>query len=83
MKSGPTWPDPNADQTWINNNWNGAGPDGSGEIWHYKIDANANCTASDGTCVWDNYEIVQSQGVIDGEHIQDVQVPAGGYGNDQ
>lgn len=72
MKSSESWPDSTDSSTWLNNNWNGQKPGGSGENWHYKIDANTGCIATDGSCIWNDYELIQSHGTSGGVHIWDV-----------
>lgn len=71
---------------WTNNEWNGMVPDGSGETWVYKIVWVGPCGA-DGTglenggyCIWGQFEVVLSQGTVDGEHIWDVLANPAGYG---
>jgi hypothetical protein len=53
---------------WENNEWNGAVPGGSGEVWHYKIVWVGPCGA-DGTlldnggyCIWGQFETIMDQG---------------------
>ena len=54
---------------WTDNEWNGAGAGGSGEVWHYKIIwVGADGSASPywkrgGYLVWGNYEVLMDQGV--------------------
>ncbi|MDZ4226072.1 MAG: hypothetical protein U1C66_01115, partial [Patescibacteria group bacterium] len=54
---------------WINNEWNGAGKNGSKEVWHYKIiwvgsagEASPHWQEG-GYSVWGNYEVLMDQGV--------------------
>lgn len=60
---------------WTDNEWNGAVPGGSGDVWHYKIiwvgsDADASpYWAPGGYSVWGNYEVIMDQGVLDGSHV--------------
>ena len=63
---------------WENNNWNGMMPGGSDEVYHYKIEHDESCGDN---CVWDEFEIIQAQGVVDGEHTMDVLVTPNGYGD--
>ena len=54
---------------WVDNEWNGAAPGGSSEVWHYKIIwVGSSGTASQywqpgGYSVWGNYEVLMDQGV--------------------
>jgi hypothetical protein len=85
MKYTDDWPN---EGSWINNNWNGMGPEGSGETWHYKIDQSNQCagggTPDDGGyCIWGGYEMTQSHGTAGGEHIWDVNATGNGYGRDR
>jgi len=71
---GGTW-----DETaWENNSWNGMVPGGSDEVYQYKIEYDTTC---DPNCVWGTFEIIQAQGVVDGEHTVDVLVTPNGYGD--
>ncbi|MHB1863518.1 MAG: hypothetical protein ACYCVL_11160 [Gemmatimonadaceae bacterium] len=53
---------------WLDNEWNGQFPGGSGQVWHYKIVWSAACTAGipltdGGYCVWGAYEVLMDQGI--------------------
>lgn len=85
MKWNEEWPA--AADAHENNNWNGMRPDGSGDTWHYKIDASQVCadgsTPTDGGyCIWGSYEVVQSHGTSGGEHIWEANAQPNGYGVD-
>ncbi|MCK4588414.1 hypothetical protein KAT60_01195 [Candidatus Woesebacteria bacterium] len=72
---------------WLNNNWNGKKPGGSGENWHYKIDYSQVCAeggtpSGDGYCIWGQFETTQSHGTIDNEHIWEANDAPSGYGVD-
>ena len=72
---------------WTSNEWNGAVPGGSGEVWHYKIIwVGSAGTASSywrpgGYSVWGNYEVVMDQGMSDGAHSWLAHATPNGYGN--
>lgn len=72
---------------WENNQWNGQVPDGSGEIWHYKIvwvgpELEASpCWRDGGYPIWGQFEVILSQGTADGEHIWDTHAVPTGYGS--
>lgn len=69
---------------WTNNEWNGKVPDGSGEVWHYKIVWVGPCSTTDfsdgGYCVWGSYEVILSQGTVDNVHAWDTLANPAGYG---
>ncbi len=54
---------------WTDNEWNGAVPGGSGQVWHYKIIWVGSAGESSpywqpgGYLVWNNYEVLMDQGV--------------------
>ena len=54
---------------WENNEWNGAAPGGSGEVWHYKIKWIGECGADytplpdGGYCIWGQFEVLQDHGM--------------------
>jgi hypothetical protein len=56
---------------WTDNEWNGAVPSGSGEVWHYKIiwvgsaGVSSSYWAPGGYLVWGNYEVIMDQGTTD------------------
>ncbi len=60
-------------EAWVDNEWNGKVPGGSGETWHYKIQWVGTCT--DGTvfpdggyCIWGQFEVIMDQGVSDTDY---------------
>lgn len=74
-------------KAWENNQWNGIVPDGSGEVWHYKIVWVGPCGA-DGTplnnggyCLWGQFAVIMSQGTSDGAHLWDTKAKPAGYGS--
>lgn len=78
------WENPPYD-AWITNEWNGMVPGGSGEIWHNKIVWIGDCQATvfddGGRCIWNQFEELMSQGVVDGAHEWDIHVTPNGFGN--
>lgn len=80
------WTDPNGYKAWLSNEYNGAFPGGSGEVWHYKIiwvgDCGADGTAlpNGGYCIWGQFEVIMDQGVnVDGHQFFAHGLPTG-YG---
>jgi hypothetical protein len=80
-----SWSNPPYD-AWENNEWNGAIPGGSGEVWHYKIKWVEPCgaygepTPDGGYCIWGQFEVLMDQGTADGEHIWYTKAIPNGYG---
>lgn len=80
------WSKPPYD-AWENNEWNGAFPGGSGEVWHYKIKWIGPCGAEydplpdGGYCFWGQFEVLMDQGVADGVHSWFTHAIPTGYGN--
>ncbi len=79
------WLNPPYD-AWEDNEWNGAYPDGSGEVWHYKIKWVGAC-GDDGTvlsdggyCIWGQFEVLMDQGTSGGEHFWNTHAIPNGYG---
>ena len=72
---------------WLNNEWNGKFPGGSGESWVYKIKWVGPCGAEytplpdGGYCIWGQFAVILSQGSVAGEHFWDVLAKPAGYGN--
>lgn len=68
---------------WLNNQWNGKAPGGSGETWHNEVDysqvcADGNEPTDGGKCIWGIFEETMSHGTIDNEHVWvDHATPAG------
>ncbi|MHB1330359.1 MAG: hypothetical protein ACYCY6_00045 [Minisyncoccota bacterium] len=75
------------DGAWINNEWNGQVEGGSGETWHYKIQWIGACGATGtplldgGYCIWNEYEVLMSQGTGDNQHFWDAHANPNGFGN--
>lgn len=74
---------------WEDNQWNGMFPGGSNEVWHYRIVwvgpelEESPCWREGGYPVWGEFEVIFSQGVINGEHIWDARAfPSGNGIND-
>ncbi len=71
---------------WTDNEWNGAVPGGSGQVWHYKIIWVGSAGSSSpywlpgGYSVWGNYEVVMDQGMSDGVHTWGALATPNGYG---
>ena len=81
MKWNAEWDRGNADGwtdtfygAWETNEWNGAVPGGSGEVWHYKIIwvgsslADSPYWREGGYAIWGQFEVIMDQGTADGEH---------------
>jgi len=73
-------------EAWCSNEWNGMVPEGSGEVWHYMIVwVGLELEASPfwregGYPIWGQFEVILSQGSIDGEHIWETRATPCGYG---
>ena len=70
---------------WENNEWNGAVPGGSGEVWHYKIQWVGTCDEGaefkdGGYCIWGQFEVISDHGTIDGVHEFLAKANPNGYG---
>ena len=71
---------------WIDNEWNGMVPNGSGESWHYKIvwvgpaGENSPCWKEGGYSVWGEFEVIFSHGTDPDGHIWDAHAKPSGYG---
>jgi len=71
---------------WEDNQWNGKFPDASGEIWHYRIVwvgpelKESSCWREGGSPIWDQFEVIFSQGTVGNEHFWDVHASPAGYG---
>lgn len=54
---------------WEDNEWNGAFPDGSGAVWHYKIKWVGDCVTDPslvpigGYCIWGQFATIMDQGI--------------------
>jgi len=79
------WSDPPY-TAWTNNEWNGAFPGGSGEVWKYKIKWIGNCNTNpslvdDGAyCVWGQFEVMMDHGTMDSVHYWFAHSSPAGYG---
>ncbi|MBI4528712.1 MAG: hypothetical protein HY695_33360 [Deltaproteobacteria bacterium] len=62
------WSKPPYD-AWTDNEWNGAVPDGSGSVWHYKFVWFGSCgkdytpLPNGGYCIWGEFETIMDHGV--------------------
>lgn len=71
---------------WVNNEWNGKVPGGSGETWHYKIVwvgsalENSPCWREDGYPIWGQFEVIFSHGTVANEHFWETHALPSGYG---
>lgn len=72
---------------WEDNEWNGAVPEGSGEVWHYKIIwVGSELDTSpywrpDGYAIWGQFEVIMDQGTTDGVHDWVTHATPTGYGS--
>lgn len=95
MKWNATWDNCNDDGNnsvdaclgaWTSNEYNGAIPNGSGEVWHYKIiwvgslGTLSPYWINGGYVVWGNYEVIMDHGTTDGEHVWYAHGIPTGYG---
>jgi len=73
-------------EAWCSNEWNGMVPGGSQEVWHFMIVwvgpelENSPYWREGGYPIWGQFEVILSQGVIDGEHSWDAHAIPSGYG---
>lgn len=85
------WDDPDGYYgAWTDNLWNGMGPNGSGETWHYRYRWIGDCgadrtpTPNGGYCIWGQFEVISSHGTYGDSghmiHLWDVSATPGGYG---
>jgi len=80
------WSNPPYD-AWENNEWNGAVPGGSGEVWHYKIVWVGNCNANPslvpegGYCTWGQFATIMDQGKDPSGHFWFAHGNPTGYGS--
>ena len=72
---------------WENNEWNGAVPGGSGEVWHYKIIwvgpalEESDYWREDGYPIWGQFEVIMDHGTIPDEgHVWLTHAIPTGYG---
>jgi len=92
MKWSKAWDDarfhgaPWTPDAWTSNEWNGAFPGGSGEVWHYKIVWVGTGLESSpywrdgGYPIWGQFEVIMDHGTIDGEHFWYAHAKPNGYG---
>jgi len=92
MKWSKAWDDarfhgaPWTPDAWETNEWNGMVSGGSKEIWHYKIiwvgpeGMNSPYWREGGSLIWDQFEVIMSQGVVGKAHIWETQVKPNGFG---
>ncbi len=78
------WDTPPYD-AWENNEWNGNTPNGSGDVWHYKIVWVGPCTGGDNLpegsyCIWNQFAVIMDQGTMDGVHVWYAHGLPTGYG---
>lgn len=72
---------------WIDNNWNGKVPGGSGEVWQYRIKWVGSCGAAgtdlgDGSyCLWGQFAVIMSHGTVANQHFWDAHAVPAGFGN--
>lgn len=71
-------------EAWVDNEWNGRVPGGSGEVWHYKIvwvgpELEASpCWREGGYPIWGQFEVIFSHGTMGNAHFWDAHArPAG------
>ena len=69
---------------WCTNEWSGMSPDGSQEVWHYKIIwvgpelGDSEYWRDGGYPIWGQFEVIMSQGLVGGEHIwETLAIPCG------
>ena len=73
-------------EAWENNEWNGKGEGGSGEVWHYKIVwvgaelEDSPCWREGGYSVWGEFEVILDQGTSEGVHEWLIHAIPSGYG---
>lgn len=81
------WSDLNGYDAWLDNNWNGQVPGGSGEVWQYRIKWISACgadgtpTGDGGYCIWSQFEIILSHGTVLNQHFWDAHAVPAGFGN--
>lgn len=79
------WTKPPYD-AWLDNEWNGVRPDGSGYTEHFKTKWSAACAAglppAAGTCIWHQFLVLMDHGTVpDGGHEWWAKAIPGGFGN--
>ncbi len=75
---------------WLINEWNGAVPGGSGEVWHYKIKwVGTPCDETNpyweegGYCIWGQFEVIMDHGtdITEGVHYWIAHAIPTGFGS--
>jgi hypothetical protein len=72
---------------WIDNEWNGMTPNGSGETWHYKIvyvgpaGEASPCWRDGGYTIWGDFEVIFSHGTVANQHFWDAHAIPAGFGS--
>jgi hypothetical protein len=73
-------------EAWEDNEWNGAVPGGSGEVWHYKIiwvgpeGEKSHYWREGGYLIWGQFEVIMDQGKTPEGHFWNVHANPTGYG---
>lgn len=73
-------------EAFLDNEWNGQVPGGSGEVWHYRIIwvgselEESPCWRAGGYEVWGEFEVIMSHGTVANEHLWDVLAVPAGFG---
>ena len=75
---------------WLSNEWNGAMPGGSGEVWHYKTVWVGNCAVyptlvpAGGYCIWGQFATLMDHGTDpehSSRHLWFAHATSSGYGS--
>jgi len=71
---------------WVDNQWNGAFPGGSGEVWHSRIVwvgpelEDSDCWRDGGVPIWGSFETLMDHGTFEGMHEWLTHSAPSGYG---
>ncbi len=71
---------------WVDNQWNGQVPDGSGEVWHYRIIwvgpslSASPCWRDGGYPIWVEFEVIMSHGTVANDHFWEAHAVPSGFG---
>jgi hypothetical protein len=71
---------------WLDNQWNGKVPGGSGETWTYRIVwvgpelEQSECWRQGGYPIWGQFEVIMSHGTVGNQHIWEALAIPAGYG---
>ena len=74
-------------KAWTSNEWNGAFPGGSGDVWHYKIIwvgtglEDSPYWREGGYAIWGQFEVIMDQGMSGGVHEWFAHGEPSGYGS--